>query len=155
MASQYIRMADGQTGAANKTQESDKWLDLGAYRELGFQLLMLSAGSAGNILVEHSATAEDDNFVTLTGVTWFASGTGGYQNATDFLRYVRWFCDGSVAGNPVFTIDDWRTIDNNPYGEDGNAFDRAYAQWTLEEFENGTSWQHLSRGTERVDARHR
>ena len=34
------------------------------------------------------------------------------------------------------------------------AFDLAYAQWTLEEFENGTCWQHLSRGAQQRTVPH-
>jgi hypothetical protein len=33
------------------------------------------------------------------------------------------------------------------------AFDLAYAQWTLEEFANGSCWRHLCRGTRRPPAR--
>ena len=40
---------------------------------------------------------------------------------------LRAFTVGLQGGGPVFTIDDWRTIDNNPYGEDGASFDAAYA----------------------------
>jgi len=34
---------------------------------------------------------------------------------------------GLQGGGPVFTIDDWSSIDNNPFGEDGKQFDSAYA----------------------------
>jgi hypothetical protein len=40
---------------------------------------------------------------------------------------LRAFTVGLQGGGPVFTIDDWRTIDNNPFGEDGHSFDDAYA----------------------------
>ncbi len=33
---------------------------------------------------------------------------------------------GLQGGGPVFTIDDWSSIDNNPYSEDGLSFDPAY-----------------------------
>ena len=45
-----------------------------------------------------------------------------------------WYCYGLRAitvglqgGGPVLTVDDWSTIDNNPFGEDGKSFDAAYA----------------------------
>ena len=34
---------------------------------------------------------------------------------------------GLQGGGPVFTIDDWSSIDNNPFGADGTTFDPAYA----------------------------
>ena len=40
---------------------------------------------------------------------------------------LRAFTVGLQGGGPVFTIDDWSTIDNNPYGEDGKSVDPAYA----------------------------
>jgi len=40
---------------------------------------------------------------------------------------LRAFTGGLQGGGPVFTIDDWRTIDNNPFGSDGTSFDPAYA----------------------------
>jgi hypothetical protein len=40
---------------------------------------------------------------------------------------LRAFTVGLQGGGPVFTISDWSTIDNNPFGEDGAAFDPAYA----------------------------
>ncbi|MAF10021.1 hypothetical protein CMK11_06170 [Candidatus Poribacteria bacterium] len=40
---------------------------------------------------------------------------------------LRAFTVGLQGGGPVFTIDDWRTIDNNPFGADGRCFDAGYA----------------------------
>lgn len=34
---------------------------------------------------------------------------------------------GLQGGGPVLTVDDWSTIDNNPFGSDGKSFDEAYA----------------------------
>ncbi|MAU11574.1 MAG: hypothetical protein CL607_17250 [Anaerolineaceae bacterium] len=34
---------------------------------------------------------------------------------------------GLQGGGPVLTVDDWSTIDNNPFGPDGRSFDSAYA----------------------------
>lgn len=34
---------------------------------------------------------------------------------------------GLQGGGPVLTVDDWSTIDNNPFGADGKSFDAAYA----------------------------
>jgi hypothetical protein len=46
----------------------------------------------------------------------------------EWYRYgLRAFTVGLQGGGPVFTIDDWSTIDNNPYGSDGKSFDPAYA----------------------------
>ncbi len=40
---------------------------------------------------------------------------------------LRAFTVGLQGGGPVFTIDDWSTIDNNPFGSDGASFDAEYA----------------------------
>jgi len=40
---------------------------------------------------------------------------------------LRAFTVGLQGGGPVLTLDDWSTIDNNPYGPDGKSFDPAYA----------------------------
>jgi hypothetical protein len=40
---------------------------------------------------------------------------------------LRAFTVGLQGGGPVLTLDDWSTIDNNPYGADGQSFDPAYA----------------------------
>jgi hypothetical protein len=39
---------------------------------------------------------------------------------------LRAFTVGLQGGGPVFTVEDWTTIDNNPFSEDGKAFDMAY-----------------------------
>ena len=46
----------------------------------------------------------------------------------DWYRYgLRAFTVGLQGGGPVLTVDDWSTIDNNPFGPDGTNFDPAYA----------------------------
>jgi hypothetical protein len=40
---------------------------------------------------------------------------------------LRAFTVGLQGGGPVLTLDDWSTIDNNPYGPNGKSFDPAYA----------------------------
>lgn len=40
---------------------------------------------------------------------------------------LRAFTVGLQGGGPVLTIDDWSSIDNNPFGKDGTKFDSAYA----------------------------
>ena len=39
---------------------------------------------------------------------------------------LRAFTVGLQGGGPCLTIDDWSSIDNNPFGPDGSAFDPAY-----------------------------
>jgi hypothetical protein len=67
--------------------------------------------------------------------------------------------EAALAGVPVFACDEGSMalpIANRDLSEierpampdrEQWAFDLAYAQWTLEEFENGSCWQHLSRRT--------
>jgi hypothetical protein len=45
----------------------------------------------------------------------------------EWYRYgLRAFTVGLQGGGPVFTVEDWTTIDNNPFSQDGRAFDMAY-----------------------------
>jgi hypothetical protein len=46
----------------------------------------------------------------------------------EWYRYgLRAITVGLQGGGPVLTVDDWSTIDNNPFGADGRSFDLAYA----------------------------
>lgn len=44
-----------------------------------------------------------------------------------YAHGLRAFTVGLQGGGPVLTLDDWSTIDNNPYGPDGKSLDPAYA----------------------------
>lgn len=45
----------------------------------------------------------------------------------EWYRYgLRAFTVGLQGGGPVFTVDDWSSIDNNPFSEDGKQIDAAY-----------------------------
>ena len=45
----------------------------------------------------------------------------------EWYRYgLRAFTVGLQGGGPVFTVEDWTTIDNNPFSQDGKALDMAY-----------------------------
>ena len=44
-----------------------------------------------------------------------------------YAHGLRAFTVGLQGGGPVLTLDDWSTIDNNPFGPDGKSFDPAYA----------------------------
>lgn len=56
------------------------------------------------------------------------------QNTDDLIKALpEWYAHGLRAftvglqgGGPVFTIDDWSTINNSPFSEDGKSFDSAY-----------------------------
>jgi hypothetical protein len=73
--------------------------------------------------------------------------------------------EAALAGVPVFACDEGSMalpIANRDLSEierpalpdrEQWAFDLAYAQWTLQEFANGSCWQHLCRGTRRPPAR--
>ena len=54
---------------------------------------------------EHAAVLEDNAFRALTSATWAVTGSGGFVSISDFLRYLRWSADGSVAGVCVAMID--------------------------------------------------
>lgn len=44
-----------------------------------------------------------------------------------YAHGLRAFTVGLQGGGPVLTLDDWSTIDNNPYGPDSKSLDPAYA----------------------------
>ena len=77
---------------------------------LGHSVLRVSvqihaAGTAGTIKLQHSAFTDPNSFLDITSASWNLNSAGvNYLAVTDFLRYVRWVTDTSVAGSPVVTL---------------------------------------------------
>lgn len=107
MASQSVRILDAQTLSASKSSPREQVLDLGAYKQLNVHGRILKAGSAGTLVLQHAAVNEDDAFVDLPDMSWDVSSTSNssFEEASSFLRFVRWKTDGSVASSPVALID--------------------------------------------------
>lgn len=61
---------------------------------------------------EYDPDAQTDRLVAALP-EWYAHG-------------LRAFTVGLQGGGPVFTVEDWTTIDNNPFSEDGRSLDPAY-----------------------------
>lgn len=74
--------------------------------------------------------ADPDRFAIFGQDTWDPETNTDRLIAAlpQWYRYgLRAFTVGLQGGGPVLTMDDWSTIDNNPYGSDGKSFDPAYA----------------------------
>ena len=84
--------------------EAGESIDLGAYCSVGGQMIVHVAGSGGSITLEHSATSRDSGFTTLGSTLTLTTTANNVQHHTNFLRYVRWLADDSVAGNPIVSI---------------------------------------------------
>ena len=105
MASETWRLLDPRVHGADDVQTLDLAFGGGAYSKLEIHVRILKSGSAGNIKLQHAAVNEEDAYIDLGTATWAVTGTGSHISVSSFLRYIRWVCDGSVAGTPVIMID--------------------------------------------------
>ena len=105
MASQYFRLMDPTSLVASTDQDLRNAIDVGAFNKLEIDCRILKSGSAGNLILEHAAVLEENAFRALATATWAVNASGGFVSISDFLRYVRWSADGSVAGACVAMID--------------------------------------------------
>lgn len=74
--------------------------------------------------------AQPERFAIFGHETWHPEENTDRLIAAlpEWYRYgLRAFTVGLQGGGPVLTLDDWSTIDNNPFGPDGTAFDDGYA----------------------------
>lgn len=105
MAGESVRLLDPQVLSAGDTMNPERVYDGGGYKNLEIHTRILKAGSGGNIKLQHAAVNEPGAFIDLATATWAANGNGSYVSISNFLRYVRWICDGAVAGGPIAVID--------------------------------------------------
>jgi len=97
-------MADNQQFPMLKRQsvtadQNGEILDLLLYNTLNIGATVHTAGSGGNIVLQHSDCTDPDTFQTLATISVSSTGTS-FESISNFLRYVRWVTDGSVAGGP-------------------------------------------------------
>lgn len=106
MASMYQRILDPRALTPNDTTQREEVLDAGAYNTLQAQMRVLSAGSAGNLKLQHAAVNEPDAFIDIGGASVsLASTSNSLVTVTNFLRFIRWFSDSATAGSPIALID--------------------------------------------------
>ena len=66
MSPVYIgRLLDSIPLQANQTQQDEKILDLALYKQLNAAVHVINKGSAGNVVLKHAATKEDEAFIPL------------------------------------------------------------------------------------------
>ena len=92
---QYVYL-ERQTVSAS---QNGKMKDLLVHNTLNIEATVHTAGSAGNICLEHSGSTDPDTFQNLSTISLSSTGTS-FESIGNFLRYVRWTTDGSVAGGP-------------------------------------------------------
>lgn len=105
MASQYHRLLDPRVLYSNDVQDLREAFDAGAFKTLEIDIRILKSGSGGNLKLQHAAVNEPGAYRDLNGTSVAVTGTGNYVSVANFLRYIRWICDGAVAGDPVGLID--------------------------------------------------
>lgn len=106
MASLYHRLLPITSLTASQVQTRDEVLDIGAYRVLEIQVRVISAGTAGNLKLQHAAVNEPDAFKDLSGASFaLTPASNQVMSISNFLRYLRWVTDNGVAGGPVALID--------------------------------------------------
>ena len=108
MASQANTLLSPQVITDNYTQAEHDWLDLGAFRHLGVEFLVLTPGSGGageKIVVESAAVDSDQSFTPVPGLEVSLNSQGTiHLYSSNFMRYVRVRATGTVTGDPVVTI---------------------------------------------------
>ncbi len=106
MPSEVITLLPARTLNANDVQPEKEAADVGAYTKLVAHVRVLKAGTAGNLKLETSATAEVGSFTAIASASWSAAATSNLVFVTDgFARYVRWVADGAVAGAPIAAVE--------------------------------------------------
>lgn len=101
----YKRQLQPLTLSASFVQRDEDVTDFGSYSQLNVHCRILTAGSDGDVYLEHSATGEEGSFVQITSASWDLTTTGGFLSVSGFLRFVRVGTNGAVAGSPVALID--------------------------------------------------
>jgi len=103
---EYHRLQEPNALGPNQRSERDQVYDAGAFPKLQAQLRVVSAGTAGNIVLQHAAVMEPDAFTDIAGTsTALNAVSNNFYTVSNFLRYIRWVTDGAVAGNPKVIID--------------------------------------------------
>lgn len=92
---------------SNYTLPEHEVLDLGAFKQLGAEINVLTAGGQGgeNMLIETAAINEDTAFKPIPGMLADMGTAGTTHVYTDqFMRYIRAKASGTVTGSPVVAI---------------------------------------------------
>ena len=110
MASEYRRLLDVRGLSADQQMRDDEAWDAGAYTTLQVHVRLIKAGTGsagGQIKLRHAAVNELDAWVDLSGAQWTidSTGAGGFLTISNYLRYISWYTDNNVAGDPIVVID--------------------------------------------------
>jgi hypothetical protein len=92
----HFTLLNRQTVTADQNGEIQ---DLLLHNTLNIGATVHTAGSGGNIILQHSDSTDPSTFQTLATISVSSTGTT-FESISNFLRYVRWVTDGSVAGGP-------------------------------------------------------
>jgi hypothetical protein len=107
MAGVFTRLLRAKPIAGATTPDINESFDAGGFRELTCQIRVTTAGSAGTIKLQHSATNDDAAFTDITGFSAVSltATTNNVQSITGFLRWIRYVTGTAPTGNPVVIID--------------------------------------------------
>lgn len=108
MASQANNLLSPRVLDSNYTQPEHEWIDLGAFRHLGAEVLVLTAGTGADsekVLIESAAIKDAASFRPVTGLEVKLNTVGvSHVYADEFMRYVRVKVTGTVTGSPVVAV---------------------------------------------------
>lgn len=91
---------------ANFLQPVEQAFDALGYSSVDLQVRVLYPGSAGNILLQESATLDAETFTNIASSSVSVStGSNEHIALTSLLRYIRVAGDASVAGNPLLIVE--------------------------------------------------
>lgn len=109
MVTHYVRLLDSTTINDGDAMDLTQALDLANFRELEIVVRVLQAGEgdAPKLVVEHSASNEEDGYLSFsdpvevdlstTGNTWFHQGA--------FTRWIAWRTSGTLSASAVVTLE--------------------------------------------------
>lgn len=108
MASQSNELMSPRVIPSNYVQPDHEVLDLGAYKQLNAEIVVLTAGTGGageKIVLQTAAVNEENRFQDVPTMEAVLNNVATVHVTTDqFMRYVRARANGVVTGTPVVTI---------------------------------------------------
>ena len=105
MASKYMRLQELIKISAATNQDRRDAADVGGFRTVIVQVNVLSAAGAGDIILEHAAMNELNQYEALSSQAIAVTATGPITIiVTGHTRFLRWTIP-SITGSVTFSVD--------------------------------------------------
>lgn len=107
MSGKYVRLQEPITFPAGSTQDKREAVDVGNYGTVIVQVnRLVAAVTAGNLVMEHAAVREDNQFEPIGGTISLASTGPISVTLTGHSRFLRWNTSGITGATPpVASVD--------------------------------------------------